>query len=218
MKKSPAVRYLGTCFDETLSSSKHVLTKCKAATWNLKCIRKLRHLIHQESFEILMDSIVLLHLDYGNGCLFWISDYLVKKMQRVKNFVARVVLNKSWNFSSLEALYFLHWLPVTAQIMYKIVCIVHKYLNDNAPIYLRNLLIHNKWSGSCSGLQCNDNENLLTIPYVKVQTFAWRPFSVCRPRLWNKLPKDAQNTAEYNHFKVKLKTHLFHKFVINEPD
>ena len=74
-------------------------------------------------------------------------------MQRVQNSVARVVLNKSQIFISLEALYALHGLPVTAWIIYKIVYIVHKCLYDNkAPAYLDNLLIHNKRNGTCTGL------------------------------------------------------------------
>ena len=136
---------MGIWSDEILSFNKHVFTKSKAATWNLKHIRMLGHLIYQESWEILMCSLVLLHLDYDNDCLFGISDYHVKKMQRVKNFAPRVVLNKSQNFSSLEAHYALDWLPGTAQIIYKIVCIAHKCLhNNNAPRYLRNMLVHKK--------------------------------------------------------------------------
>ena len=55
-------------------------------------------------------------------------------------------------------------------------------------------------------------------PYEKFQTFAQRSFSVFGPRLRNELPKDVQTTADYNQFKVKFKTHLFHKFVFNELD
>ena len=39
----------------------------------------IRHLIAQELCEILMCSLVLSHLDYGNGCPFGISDYSGKK-------------------------------------------------------------------------------------------------------------------------------------------
>ena len=49
-------------------------------------------------------QFILSHFNYGNGSLFGISDYFVKKMQRVQNFMARVVLNKSWTYRSLEAL------------------------------------------------------------------------------------------------------------------
>ena len=81
-----------------------------------------------------MCSLALSPLDYGNGCLFGIKDYLVKMIQRVQNFVARIVLNKSQNFISFEALNALHRLPVIVQIIYKTVCIVHKCLPDkNAP-------------------------------------------------------------------------------------
>ena len=36
-----------------------------------------------------------------------------------------------------------------------------------------------------------------------------RSISVNGPRLWYELPKDVQNTANYNQFKVKIKTHPF---------
>ena len=75
---------------------------------------------------VLICSLVLSHLDYGNCCLFGINEYLVTKMQLIQNYAAWVVLMKNKIFSSNEALHELHWLPIKAQIEYKILCIVHK--------------------------------------------------------------------------------------------
>ena len=115
----------------------HVLKKYKLAAWNLKHIQMVRHLIDQESCAILVCSLVLSHLDYANCILFRISDYLIRKMQRIQNFAARVVQNVNRESDALSALKELHWLPVDTRIKYKILCIVFKCLHDKStPTYL----------------------------------------------------------------------------------
>ena len=47
----------------------------------------------RESGEILTCSLVLSHLDYANGDLFGMHEYLLKRMQRVQNWAAKIVLN-----------------------------------------------------------------------------------------------------------------------------
>ena len=149
----------------------------------------IRNIFDRQSTEILVCSLVISHLDYANENLFGISEHLLDYMQRKQNFAARVVLRDYNNFSSKQALYELHWLPICAHIIYKILSIVFKCLNDaNAPVYLRSLLGHNNCDKK-KILQSGDREHLLVVPYVKNQTFAHRFFSVCGPKLWNKLLK-----------------------------
>ena len=107
------------------------------------------------------------------------------------------------------------------RIEYKIFTIVHKCLNNNnAPAYLKNLLIHNNGinSGFCAGLRSNDSEHVLKVPYENHKTFGRRAFSVCAPRLWNNLPIRLQNISRYKDLKVQLKTFLFVKYVVNKLD
>ena len=107
------------------------------------------------------------------------------------------------------------------RIEYKILTIVHKCLNDNkAPVYLKNLLIHNnqKNSGVSTGLRSNDSEHVLIVPYAKYKAFGRRAFSVCALRLWNNLPTRLQNISRYEEIKVQLKPILFVKYVANKQD
>ena len=126
----------------------------------------IRSQLDRESCEILTCSLVLSHLDYANGNLFGVHEYLLKRMQRVQNWAVKIVLNVQKQCNSLKCLHELHWLPIVLRIEYKILTIVHKCLNDNkAPVYLKNLLIHNNWihSGVCAGQRLNDSEHVLIV-------------------------------------------------------
>ena len=204
VERSKVVWYLGGCFDESLHMNTHVNKKCQAASWNLKWIRMIRSQLDRESCEILTCSLVLSHLDYANANLFGIHEYLLKRMQRVQNWVAKIVLNVQKQCNSLKCLHELHWLPIVARIEYKILTIVHKCLNDNkAPVYLKNLLIHNNWinSGVCAGLRSNDSEHVLIVPYAKYTTFGRRAFNVCAPRFWNNPPIRLQTSVDMKTLK-----------------
>ena len=138
VSKSDVVRYLGTCFDKMLNFHQHVQQKCKLAMWNMKRIQSIRNVLEKESYMILICSLVLSHLDYGNCCLCDISEYLITKMQCIQNYTAWVVLMKNKTFSSNEVLCELHWLLIKAQIEYKILCMVHKCIYDStSPTYLK---------------------------------------------------------------------------------
>ena len=101
-----------------------------------------------------MCSLVLSHPNYSNGILAAAADLVINKLQRVQNFTAQVTLNQNKNYSSIKALFELHWLPIRACIDFKILLIAHKCLNDsNSPSYLQNLLVHNKRLGIYSNLR-----------------------------------------------------------------
>ena len=120
----------------------------------------IRSQLDRESCEILTCSLVLSHLDYANGNLFGVHEYLLKRMQGVQNWAAKIVPNVQKQCNSLRCLHELHWLPIVARIEYKILTIVHECLNDNKVLaYLKNLLIHNNKInlGVCTGLRLTDS-------------------------------------------------------------
>ena len=54
-------------------------------------------------------------------------------------------------------------------------------------------------------------QNLLVEPKARLKTYGDRAFSVCAPKLWNKLPEYMRNCDDLNVFKLDLKTYLFKK-------
>ena len=120
-------------------------------------------------------------------------------------------MNQNKNYSSIKALFELHWLPIRACIDFKILLIIHKCLNySNLPSYLQNLLVHNKRLGMYLNLRSNDsNDHLLIIPYVRQKSFAVHSFTVYGPRLWNSIPTEINEITSVENFKKAVKTYLF---------
>ena len=66
----------------------------------------------------------------------------IARLQRVQNYLARVVTWKAPRFSrSVPILKQLHWLPVKFRIHFKICAITFRTLKENQPAYLADLLV-----------------------------------------------------------------------------
>ena len=107
-----------------------------------------------------------------------------------KTLLAKIVLKEDLKSSSIAALHKLHLLLIRAFINFKILLMVFKCVRDSDyPVYLKNLLVHNKRSGMYDNLRLNDCK-LLIVPCVKYKMFVAKALSVSGPRLWNSLPMD----------------------------
>ena len=106
----------------------------------------------------------------------------------------------------------LHWLPVKFIIDFKIICLVHRCIQNQAPDYLRNLLTSLPVHRVSLRSEVSNTFNLI-IPQVKRETFAVRAFSVKGPVLWNQLPNCIQAINDFKTFKEILKNILFHRSI-----
>ena len=95
----------------------------------------------------------------------------------------------------------LHWLPISQRIEYKIHTTFYRSLHGHAPDYLKYMLSHYNPSRVW---RCNN----LEVPRAR-DAYGTRAFSICGPRLWNKLPRPLKNATTLETFKKHLKTHLF---------
>ena len=163
--RSKVVQYLGVWYNENMNFNHHVIMKCKVAALNLRKIRLIWIFIDKESCEILVCSLVLSHLDYGNSLLQGCTNIVLNKIQIIQNFAAKVLLDEPRLYNSMTGFQKLHWLPICGHIEFKTLLMVYKCLaNTNTPVYLYDLLVHNNRKGLSSNLRSNnDNEHLLII-------------------------------------------------------
>ena len=178
---------------------------------NINRIRLIRNSLSKEIYQTIVQSLVISHLDYANAILIDLPDITMKTLQRVQNIAARLVLGKeSREENSKENLKKLHWLLVKYRVEFKIICLVHRCIEHQAPDYLRNLLI--SLPVRRIGLRSERlNTYNLSIPKVKRETFAARAFSVKGPPLWNRLPNSIKTIEDFKSFKKQLKTFYFKK-------
>ncbi len=99
----------------------------------------------------------------------------------------------------------LHWLLVHYRIEFKILLLVYKSLNNQAPSYLSDLL--HPYSPA-RGLR-SEGKLLLQTPRTRLKTRGSRAFEVAGPTLWNNLPVHIRMASTLSEFKSYLKTHLF---------
>ena len=105
INRSNSVRYLGALLDSELNLKKHVTSICAKAMNSINRIRLIRNSLSKEVCQTIVQSLIISHLDYSNAILIDLPDITMKKLQRVQNIAARLVLgNESREENSKENL------------------------------------------------------------------------------------------------------------------
>ena len=203
---SSSVRNLGVIFDNKLSMRDHINKVCQAAYLELRRIGSIRHVLSTQATQILVTSLVLSRLDYGNSLLAGIPNTLLSKLQKVQNYAAKLISRAPKLTSSSSLLQKLHWLPISQRIDYKLSVLCFNVFNQTAPQYLVDVLTVYTPSRT---LRSSADSRLLKIPFRKKLTQGQRSFSFHAPSVWNKLPFSVRHAKSPNQFKRALKTHLF---------
>lgn len=204
---SPAAsaRNIGAIFDNNLSMSNHVSQICKSAWNQLRQIGQIRKYLDSSTTATLMHSFVSSRLDNNNSLLYGMPDKELNRIQRIQNAAAKIVTRSRKYDHATPLLKNLHWLPIEQRIVYKILILTFKALNDTAPSYLKDLITITKRKRT---LRSND-QLLLNVPRCRLSTFGCRAFSYSAPILWNRLPEKCRKASTLTSFKSQLKTYLF---------
>ena len=78
---------------------------------------------------------------------------------------SKMILNKKPRDSTTECFKEFHWLPIQQRIVFKILILVFKSLNKQAPKYLQELTV--KKEQRREGLRSSTKHNLLEVPFTK---------------------------------------------------
>ena len=197
---SDVVTNLGTKVDSSLSFSPQISSIVSGGYQLIKDIGKVRRYLSTHDLKTLINSFMISRIDTCNSLYYGISSCELNRLQMLQNSCARLIFGLR-KFDHVTPLFNeLHWLPVRARIVYKIICFVFKCLHGTAPVYLQSLLhIHNV-----------DNLSF-TIPR-RNSSIGDRAFSTCGPALWNSLPFCIKQIPTFERFKGQLKHHLFTNF------
>ena len=87
-----------------------------------------------------MCSLIPSRIDYCNAVLHGAPSYSIKKLRRVQNNAARIVLEASRRSHASPLLGTLHWLPCQHRIEYKVALLTFKVRSTSTPSYLRRLI------------------------------------------------------------------------------
>ena len=122
-----STKLLGIHLDQHLSWREHITNLLSSCYANLSVLRKLRNFAPFHVCKRLVESLVLSKLDYCNVMFSSLTDYQLKRLQRVQNTCAGYVLTK---FAGIEDLQGLGWLPIKERIHCNIAKLAHKSIYD----------------------------------------------------------------------------------------
>ena len=178
-------------------------------TLNWKTWKSIRKYLSRKSTEILVHGLVHSHIDFCNGLFTEIPAYQLNRLQRLQNQAARVVMNV-YDKHSADLLKSLHWLPVKARIVFKVMVLVFRVVHGTAPSYLMTLFngVTRKYSLRSAA---DDMWTQFVVPRRRTK-LADRSISVVGPKWWNALPKDLKCIESELKFRKRLKTHLFEQY------
>ena len=128
-------------------------------------IQKLKHIINvltPDAARLTVHGMIISHLNYANAVYYGLPESSIKKLQRLQNIAAKVILRKMKSESSKGCLMTLHWLPVFERIEFKILTLMFKYIIGDAPAYLMDMI--QKKDICQEGLMSNSDHKSLVVP------------------------------------------------------
>ena len=202
---SKIITNLGVLFDRHMTMYDHISSVCRTVTYHLRNITRIRRFIDQSTSNHAVRSLILSCLDYCNGLLSSIPNTQLVRLQRLQNWAARLVFQVRRDTPPDPLLCNLHWLPVKQRIIFKLLLLVYKSLNNHAPTYLSDCL-----KIYVPGKRTRSSEDPLKLTYLtKRKQTGDRTFTVASSIVWNKLPLTLRQSPSIETFKKSLKTHLF---------
>ena len=196
---------LGVIIDQHLTLVPHVNNISRLASHSIRKIGRIRKYLDRNSTEKLVHAFVSSRLDSNNSILYGLPDFHICKLQRIQNAAARLVTLTKKREHISPVLKELHWLPLESRIVYKLMLLTFKALNNQAPKYLCDLISIKEPTRS---LRSNASV-VLHRRKANLVTYGQRSFFYAAPELWNRLPSHVKNATSLQQFKRVLKTHLF---------
>ena len=132
---------IGVVFDQTLALDKHVNLIRKSALFHLRNIVKVREYLTVKSTKALVHAFVTCRLDNCNPLLTGSPKYLITKLQRIQNCAVRLKAQQPRAAHVSPIFKALHWLPVDQRIVFKVLPLTYKAINNLAPSYITQLLV-----------------------------------------------------------------------------
>ena len=132
--------------DSRLNGKAQVSAVVKSRNYNLYQVLRVRCYISDKTCKLAVIVSAVSPLDYCNGLLAGVNDAQIKRLQRIQNRAARIVVrprvaqDQFLHVTPLLHPQLLHWLPVDQRIKYKLCVYLYSCLYELAPPYLQGLL------------------------------------------------------------------------------
>ena len=137
---SSKVRDLGVVFDQYLTFHDHISGICKSTHFHLRGIGRIRNLLTFDATAQLIHALITSRLDFCNSILYNLPNKQIERLQRIQNQAERMLKRIPRRNHITPVLRELHWLRIHEIIIFKILLLTHKAVNNTAPEYVCDLI------------------------------------------------------------------------------
>ena len=107
------IKLLAVIIDNTLFFDQHISSTAKQCNIHIKAIKHIRKCLTFQTAHYLALALIISRLDYCNSLLYSLPSTLIRKLQKILNHIADIVLNCDvFTTPSTQCLDKLHWLPI----------------------------------------------------------------------------------------------------------
>jgi len=199
-----SVRNLGVIFDPALNWARHAEHVCKKVLSIICQLRRNSLYLPMNIKKLIVNSIVLPHLDYGSVIM---EDMLVTskiKLQRLQNACVRYIFNLKKSDHVSEYFDNLGWMKLDNRRRLGQGLMMYNIFKNEIPSYLFNRF---KYVSQIHSRQNRSSNRLLVVPQHRTVKYS-KSFIVCGSKLFNQVEMHSLLSLSYRVFQNKLKARL----------
>ena len=196
---------LGIIVDQHLSWKSNTKNICKKITAGISALRRIKPFVDKDTLISIYNAIVRPHFDYC--CEVWdvLGKTQSKRLKKLQNRAARVIMSMSNDTDYSIALHALGWEPLKLMRKKAKAKLMYKTLNKMGPESLANLFTYksevtsHKLRGISSGL---------CLPQPRTNNMK-NSFMYDGAHIWNYIPSEIRECKSLSCFQNKIATHIF---------
>ena len=157
--------------------------------YHLYRLSSICHYFTTEATKSAIKALLTSRLDYCNSLLVNLPASQIFRLQRIRNYKARLVTRTSRHDHITPVLRGLHWLPVASRIHFKVLVLAYRCVNGLAPTYLSELLHIRTPDG-----RLRKDYAATLHQFITKKSIGDSSFGTTASRLWNLLPRNIHNS------------------------
>ena len=204
IKQVNECKTLGVTIDKHLSWKSNTEKICKNVTAGISAIRRIKPFVDQDTLVSIYNAIIRPYFDYC--CEVWdvFGETQSKRLQKLQNRAARIILNLSNDVHHTIALHALGWEPLQTERKKAKAKMMYKVLNKTGPKSLTNLF---SYKGEKTNYHLRDISSSLCLPKPRTNNMK-KSFMYDGAHLWNSIPKEIRESKSLSSFRNKIAAHI----------
>ena len=204
IKQVHECKTLGVTIDQHLSWKSNTENICKKVTAGISAIRRIKPFVDQDTLILIYNTIVRPYFDYC--CEVWdvFGETQSKRLQKLQNRAARIILNISNDVDYTIALRTLGWEPLQTERKKTKARMMYKLLNKMGPKSLTNLF---SFKSEKTNYHLRDVSSGLYLPKPRTNSMK-NSFMYDGANIWNSIPKEIRESKSLSSFRNKIAAHI----------